>query len=130
VKWADDNLDLLQNMELSVVEIWRAHPEMSDHVALRAYEAAFQFYRAEPRGHTPKPHALTGLDAATFDAVRAMCDFRLARGHCPVPGPADMPAIPLQEIVDCLRGLSKFVARHTKLGSRQGSLTFIEGFLK
>ena len=44
-KITDDKLDILQNLEFSVVEIWRAHPEMSDYAALRAYEAAFQTYR-------------------------------------------------------------------------------------
>ena len=73
----DDNLDILQNLEFSVVEIWRGHPEMSDYAALRAYEAAFQIYRAELRGHAPKPPGLTGLDAEAFEAVKAMCEFRL-----------------------------------------------------
>ena len=87
MKITDDKLDILQNLESSVVGIWRAHPEMSDYTALRAYEAAFQTYRAELRGHAPKPSGLSGLDAAAFEAVKAMCEFRLAREPCPVPAP-------------------------------------------
>ncbi|MGP8198476.1 MAG: hypothetical protein ACLQU4_03115 [Limisphaerales bacterium] len=129
MEWADEKLDVLQNLESSVVEIWRAHPEMSDYTALRAYEAAFQTYRAELRGHTPKPSGLSGLDAAAFEAVNAMCEFRLARGPSPVPGTENMPPIPLQLLVDCLRELVKSVERHTKIDGRQGYLTFIDGFL-
>lgn len=129
MKWTDDKLDILQNLEFSVVEIWRAHPEMSDYTALRAYEAAFQTYRAELRGHTPKPSGLSGLDAATFEAVKAMCEFRLARKPCPIPSPENAPPISLQLLVDCLRELGKSVERHTKADGRQGYLTFIDGFL-
>ena len=78
MKWTDDNLDVLQNLEFSVAEVWRAHPEMSDYAALRAYEAAFQFYRAEQRGGTPKPVNLAGLDFAAFDAVKMICEFAWA----------------------------------------------------
>ena len=102
---------------------------MSDYTALRAYEAAFQIYRAELRGHAPKPPGLSGLDAAAFEAVKAMCEFRLARKPCPVPGPENMPPISLQLLVDCLRELGKSVERHTKVDGRQGYLTFIDGFL-
>jgi hypothetical protein len=129
MKWTEDNLDVLQNLEFSVVQIWRANRKMSDYAALHAYEAAFQFYRAEMREHTPKPHTLSGLEAMVFDDMKAMCEFRLGRGSCPVAGPEKVPPVPLEKIVDCLRELSKSVARHTKQSGRQGYLTFIDRFL-
>jgi hypothetical protein len=129
MKWTDDNLDILQNLELSVMEVGRAHREMTDHAALRAYEAAFQFYRAEARGRTPRPHGLSGLDATAFEAVKAMCGFRLGRNGCPVDAPEGIPPVPLEKIVDCLRELSKSVQRHTRMGGRQGYLTFVDRFL-
>ena len=129
MKWADDKLDLLQNLEFSVVEIWRAHPEMSDYTALRAYEAAFQAYRAEMRGHAPKQPPLSGIDAEAFEAVKAMCEFRLARQPCPISGVEEIPPISLQLLADCLRELMRSVERHTKLDGRQGYLTFIDQFL-
>ena len=102
---------------------------MSDYVALRAYEAAFQLYRAELRGHTPKPHGLTGLDAEAFEGVKAMCEWRLGRRDDPGLGAESMPPVSLNRIVDCLRELAKSVERHTKVGGRQGYLTFIDKFL-
>lgn len=108
-----------------------ANREMSDYAALRAYETAFQFYRAELRGHVPKPHNLTGLDARAFEAVKAICEFRLGRGNAPIPGPvrAEMTPVPLEKLVDCLRELGRSVERHTKVSGRQGYLTFIDQFL-
>jgi hypothetical protein len=131
MNWNEDDLDVLQNLEFSAVEIWRCDPAMTDYAVLRAYEAAFQFYRAEARGQTPKPHGLTGLDAEVFDAVKAMCEFRLGRGQPPLEPPETItiPPVPLEKIVDCLRELSKSVQRHTKLGGRQGYLTFVDRYL-
>ena len=57
MKWQEENLDVLQNLEFAIVEVWRANPEMTDYSALRAYEAARQYYRAELRGQPPKPPA-------------------------------------------------------------------------
>ena len=129
MKITDDKLDILQNLEFSIVGIWRAHPKMSDYTALRAYEAAFQTYRAEMRGHAPKPPGLSGLDAAAFEAVNAVCEFRLGRNPDLMPDGESIIPISLQLLLDCLRELVKSVERHTKTDGRQGYLTFIDEFL-
>ena len=129
MKWTDDKLDILQNLEFSVVNVWRAHPEMLDYSALRAYEAAFQIYRAELRGHTPKPPGLTGLDATVFASLHDMCEFRLGRGTGGFDGPEGIPPISLELLVDCLRELAKSTERHTKAEGRQGYLNFSNKFL-
>jgi len=112
MKWADDKLDILQNLEFSIVAVWRANPTMSDYTAQRAYEAAFQFYREELRGE--------------------MCEFRLGRGPAleTAEGPIPVPPTPVAVLVDCLRELAKSVERHTQSGGRQGYLTFIDRFIK
>lgn len=134
MKWQEENLDVLQNLEFAIVEVWRASPEMTDYTAQRAYEAARQYYRAELRGQPPKTPALTGLDADAFAALKQMCEFRLGRD--PGPPPADeedaapVPPVPLEKLVECLRELEKSVERHTRSGGRQGYLQFIDCFLK
>lgn len=129
MKPTDDKLDILQNLEFSVIEVWRRHPEMSDYAALSGYQAAYRIFRAEARGQAPKPHELSGLDAEVFDAVKAMCDFRLGRTRPSMDAPEGIPPVPLETIVACLQELSKSVERHTKLSGRQGYLTFVERFL-
>lgn len=129
MKADDPYLDVLQNIEAGVVQVWRAHPEMTDYVALRAYDAAFQQYRSELRGGTPKPHGLRGLDAETFDTIKQACEFRLGRGSGPGESKQKVPPVPLEAIVDCLRKLGRSVEFNTKTGGRQGYLTFIDRFL-
>jgi len=131
MKFAEENLDILQNLEFAVVEVWRAHPEMTDYTAQRAYEEARKFYRAEQRGNPPQPPALTGLDATAFEAVKAMCEFRLGRSVGP-PSEPEIPVspIPVAKLIACLQELAKSVERHTRSGGRQGYLKFIDAFLR
>ena len=131
MKPEQEHLDVLQNLEFAVVEVWRAHPEMTDYSAQRAYEAARQFYRAELRGNPPTPTALAGLDATAFEALKTMCEFRLGRNAGP-PSQPDIPVapIPVEKLIACLQELAKSVERHTRSGGRQGYLQFIDGFLK
>jgi hypothetical protein len=49
MKWQEENLDVLQNLEFAIVEVWRANPEMTDYSARRAYEAARQRAGLETR---------------------------------------------------------------------------------
>ncbi len=134
MKWQEENLDVLQNLEFAIVEVWRANPEMTDYSALRAYETARQYYRAELRGQPPKQPALTGLDAVAFAALKRMCEFRLGRDSGPPSASekdaASMPPVPLEKLLPCLQELAKSVERHTRSGGRQGYLQFIDGFLK
>ena len=125
----DQKLAVLQNLEFAVVEVWRKHPDMTDYVAQRAYQAAFEWYRAEARGHSPKPPSLSGTDQVTFDALKGMCELRLGRGESLLGAAQSLPAVPVPLLVDCLRELRKSVERHTRLEGRQGYLKFIDGFL-
>jgi hypothetical protein len=129
MKPSDDKIDILQNLEFSIVEVWRAHPEMTDYTALRAYEAAFRFYRAEERGQAAKAPDLSGLDAAAFEAVKGVCEFRLGRGTGDAAVPEGVGRVSLEKLLDCLRELSRSVERHTKRDGRTGYLTFVKKFL-
>ena len=134
MKWQEENLDVLQNLEFAIIEVWRANPEMTDYSALRAYEAARQYYRAELRGRPPAPPPLSGLDAVAFAALQQMCEFRLGRQSGPSPASKKdavaVPPLPLEKLLACLQELAKSVERHTRSGGRQGYLQFIDRFLK
>lgn len=129
MKSDDPNLDILQNLEFGVIEVFRKHPEMTDYVVLRAYEATFQHYRAEFRGGTPKASTLTGLDGEVFEVVRQMCEFRLGRGGDASALKGEMLPAPVETIVDCLRKLMRSVEFNTKQGGRQGYLNFVSRFV-
>lgn len=131
MEFEEKNLDLLQNLEFSIVDVWRTHPALTDYAVLRVYEAALQIYRDEARGYAPKPHTLTGLDNAAFESLKSMCDWRLGRRANPSVGGGtpEIPPVPLDQVLDCLRTLIKSVKRHTQIGGRQGYLAFIDKFL-
>ncbi len=116
---------VLKDVETSVVATWRKHPEMTDHVVLRVYEAAYAVYRAEQRGQAVKPHGLTGLDVTVFEGVHAICEEWLGRGQRALGGP-----ISAEELVACLRRLTRSVKGHTERAGRQGYLNFVGQFLR
>jgi len=117
----------LQVLEGCIVSVWENNPAMTDYTALRAFELAFQFYRNEARGHTPKPPSPTGLDAIAYEAVRNACEIRLGHGT-PGVGPAPVP-VPVTVLVDCLRRLKKSVELHTSLQGRTGYLNFVKDYV-
>ncbi len=45
--------DVLQNIEFALVQVYRAHPEMSDFEARDAMQALIRTYQAETRGQAP-----------------------------------------------------------------------------
>ena len=120
-------LDVLQNIESAVVQVWRHHPSLTNYSVMRAYEAAIAYYGALARQHAPKPVNLTGQDAAVFEAVKSICELRL--GRVQQPEQPEFPPLPAEELVACLRKLRKSVDHWTKAGGRQGYLQFIEQFL-
>lgn len=127
----DQDLPALEEIETAIVGIWRRHPDMTDYVANRAYEAAFQFYRARSRGHEPKPSGLSGIDLESFNAVQRVCENLLTTGATPVKGrpPGNTAPIALEKLLEYLRELHRSVERHTRDGGRQGYLQFIDEFL-
>jgi hypothetical protein len=128
----DEDLPALQELETAIVMIWRRHPDMTDYVANRAYEAAVQFHRARSRGHEPKPSGLTGLDLDAFNAVQQVCENLLSTGAAPRKGlpTGNTAPISLEKLLEYLRELNRSVERHTRHGGRQGYLQFIDDFLK
>jgi len=125
-----ENMDVLQNLESTVMAFWQEHRDMTDYAAARAYEAAFEHYRAQTRGHQPKPCALTGLDRELYEAVMRICESRLGRPGQPDPDGDQAKCISVAELTDCLRRLRKSVECHTKNLGRQGYLTFVSQFVR
>lgn len=123
----EKNLDVLQNIEFAVVEVWKQNPSLNNYNVMRAYECALAHYRAVAREQPPKPSNLTGLDAKVFDKVKEICDWRL--GFSKAEKPEELPPVPVEDMLACLRKLGKSVELWTKQGGRQGYLQFIEQFL-
>ncbi len=131
MNWKPEDLPALHLLEYSIMGVWRKHPAMTDHVADRAYEAAFQHYRALARGHVPKPHGFIGLDLEAIDAVLAACSTLATSGAPPLPGSKGGPIPPLskERLLDYLRELRRSVERHGARGGHRGYLEFLDGYV-
>ena len=131
MRWKDEDLPALLELESAVIALWLRRPEMSDHTAGRAYEAAHQTYRSRLRNHESKLPNFTGVDAETFGAVRDVCEKLLATGAEPMKGlmEGNTEPVALGKLVEYLRELQRSVDRHTKFGGRLGYLQFVRDHL-
>lgn len=121
--------DVLQNIEFAAIQVYRAHPELTDYEVDKAYEALERRYKAEERGRRLPTIRLDGLSKEVHDVVETMCEWRLGR---PPEGselpPIDEPLTP-DLLVQCLKYLRKSVSLWTEEGGRQGYLQYIDNFL-
>ena len=129
--WKEADLPALRELESTVLRVLSSHREMNDYTVGRAYDTAYQTYRARLRGREPKPPALNGLDLDVFKAVRDVCEKLLTTGADPVKGmpKGNRNPLSLEQLVEYLRELTRSVERHTHLGGRCGYLDFVRSFI-
>ena len=123
----DPYLEVLQNIEFAVVQVWKKNSTMTNYAVMRAYDAAISFYGALARQHAPKPISLTGIDALLFEEIQKVCEWRLGRTAGPTGEAA--PVVSTEVLVSCLRKVRKSVDHWTEQGGRQGYMQFIERFV-
>jgi hypothetical protein len=130
---ADDHphLDVLQNIEFSVIQIYTANPELTDYQVDTAYQALYQNYRGEHSGRKEKTPS-NPLSAEVYHAVRAVCEWRLGRDHFVDQEGRQVEIasndMEIEEIMSCLKELRKSVRLWTKQGGRQGYFNYIDKF--
>jgi hypothetical protein len=124
MSFTDKNLDILQNIEFAIVEVYRADPALLDHDALEAVRAAIRYYHAEERGHTKPDLYCPGKAQIVFERVKAMLEWRLGRG-----GPKEV-AVPVSSVVESLRSIEKSIRRWNQQGGRRGYLEFVSQFIR
>ena len=122
-----DNLDVLQNIEAGIIQVYRSDPSLLDIDAQDAIDALTRHYRSEEerRGH---PNLRLGDKArSVFDSVQGICEWRL--GRAPDPEGIAMDPIPVADLVACLREIQKSIPRWTQQGGRRGYLDFVRQYL-
>jgi hypothetical protein len=131
MKWKDEDLPALRELEHCIMRVWDAHDEMTDHTAGRVYEAAYKYYGSIARRDQPATPALKGLDLEACEALQKVCEKLLATGAEPFKGTSkqgNVKPLAIEKLVVYLRELSRSVERHTKLGGRTGYLEFLSGY--
>ena len=67
-------LDVLQNLEFTIVQLYRQHPEMTDWDVERAMEELIRYYQALWRGKEPRaPRLKAEGQRGFYEALVAMC---------------------------------------------------------
>lgn len=127
----DVHLDVLQNIEFAIVNVYHKQRELRDVEVMRALDALIDVYRAEERGHTPKDISLAGPEGMVFERAREMCEMRLGRQavamRTQVPFEGDKT---VHDIVACLRKIRRSAERWNKRNGQQGYLQFVSEFVQ
>jgi hypothetical protein len=133
-RFEDQYLDVLQNIEVAIVQVYHDHPELADSSVDRAVEGLVRWYQAEARERSAPVVRLHELEQQVYDGVKAMCDWHMGRTG-PDQQEPDAPALPpgapktVDEIIACLKRIRKSIALWTRQGGRQGYLDYITQFI-
>lgn len=128
-KFVEKNLDVLQNIEFAIIEVYRADPSLLDLDAKDAIDALVRHYHAQEEGRTPPALKLGDRAHRVFRSVQPICEWRL--GNSPLPGETDVtePGIHVSELVKSLREIQKSIPRWSRQGGRKGYLEFVSQYL-
>ncbi len=128
----EEHLDVMQNIEFAIIQIYRSNAALTDYEVRSAIELLIRDYTAEARGRQPAARPLTGLTKEVADAVKGVCDWRLGRIQAEGDQGQTLEAAPitLDEIIACLKRVRKSIDLWSKQGGRQGYLEHIKRFLR
>jgi hypothetical protein len=129
-KFGENNLDVLQNIEFGVIDVYRADRSLLDVDVKDALDALVRHYHGEEEQRRPPALNLGDRAQRVFASVQKMCEWRL--GRAPFPGEIATPAaaIPVSELVACLREIQKSIPRWSRQGGRQGYLKFVSQYVR
>lgn len=128
-KFGEKNLDVLQNIEFGIVEVYRANRALLDIDAKDAMDALVRHYHAEEEQRTPPTMTLAERAERVFRSVQTICEWRLGRSSFPGETAAPESGMPISELVKCLREIQKSIPRWSRQGGRKGYLDFVSQYL-
>lgn len=126
----DPYLDVLQNLESTVVATYQEKVEMTDYAPMRVYEALIEKYSAEKLNRPSKSHDLSLLEKELYERVHGMCEWRMGRDSelKEQLGSDHISLIDLDIMINCLKKLLKSLHKWNKRYGRKGYLDFISQF--
>lgn len=122
-----DNIDLLQNIEFKICQVYRSDSSLLDIDVKDAIDALVRHYHAEEEQRRPPTVPLSERAQSVFDNVRSACEWRLGRELS--GGETVEEALPVSELLRGLRTIQKSIPNWSKRGGRQGYLDFIIEYL-
>lgn len=126
----DQYMDVLYNIETSILSVYRDNPDLSDYSVISSLEALIDNYKGEEIGRPPRKFNLSDVELNILDNVHQACEWHL--GRIPVISALDnkemfiATPITVEEIILCLKRIIKSAKLWNKEGGRQGYLEFID----
>jgi hypothetical protein len=129
LSFEEEYLDVLQNIEMAIVSVYREHRDLLDYDVDKALNLLWKEYRNEQINKTTPAPILDANTQLVYSRVRAVCEWRLGRAELTgqkklVRGKPE--PISIDEILDCLKRIRKSIDLWTRQGGRQGYLYFID----
>jgi hypothetical protein len=125
--------DVMQNIEFAAVEIYRAHPELTDVNVDRVYEYLQRTYQNELK-NKPAPKAnFSTLEQQLLQNVREMCEWRLGRAEFSKPEKVRGQFHPLSipDLIMCFKRLRRSIEFWSgKNGGIRGYLNYVKEFVQ
>ena len=124
-EFEDQYLDVLQNIEWTLLSSIKDHPELSDHDMLRIIEQSLTYYKSQQRGNPVIAQSkLTDIHQEIFERVLSMCEWRLGRLP-PLNEKIACTPITIEELLLCLKRIEKSIKFWTTQGGRKGYINFV-----
>ena len=124
----DKHLDVLQNIEFGIMEVYRAEPALIDADVQDAVDALVRHYHAEEEQRQPPPPRLADRSRHVFESVQPMCEWRLGKKPAPGEDPVLASPIAVSDMVGCLRQIQRSIRRWNGVSGRRGYLEFISNY--
>jgi hypothetical protein len=124
--------DVLQNIEFSIIQVYRGNPDLIDAEVLTAIEALIRLYSAEAQGKTVSTRPVKGIAKQVMESVQTMCEWRLGRvASADEEGssPESSPPKTVDDVVACLKRIQSSIKFWSQKGGRQGYLNFVQQFI-
>jgi hypothetical protein len=130
----DKHLDVLQNIEFAIMQVYQEKPDLIDIEVLNAIESLSHLYTAEAQGKSGTVRPLKGTTAEVANQIKAVCEMRLRRvsigDQAEQISEEEMAPKTLTDIVDCLKRIQSSIKFWTKKSGRQGYLNFVRQFFQ
>jgi len=138
MEFHDKYLDVLQNIEFAIVQIYRKDAELHDYEVMNALEAVIDYYAAQRLNRNQREFNLSVRAGLVAENVKTICNWRL--GQKPLGteeaglnelavNDANFEPITRDEITACLNKILGSVKNWNKQGGRQGYLNFVSSFI-
>jgi len=109
----------LQELESSIISIYRSNSDLSDTQVERAIETAINRQNAKLKGRKVVPHKLSDLDLLVFENVELVIQNLLEQS-------SEFSTV---ELLQCLKLIRKSVQRWNKKSGKQGYLNFVNQYV-